>query len=434
MSKHKNIPLLRFPEFQGDWEKKKLGRVVTNKSGKYNPEKETHSVKCIELEHLASETSQLLGYIDGKNSASIKNKFEKGDVLFGKLRPYLKKYLLAPFGGVCSSEIWVLKGIDISNDFLFRIVQTNSFIDLANQSSGSKMPRADWNLVENGIFSFPSLPEQTKIASFLTAVDEKIQALKKKHSLLEQYKKGVMQGLFCQNQNFEDLQMNRIEDDNNPEILKSSKSRFRQLRFKDENGKDFPEWGVKKLGEVGETYGGLSGKSKENFGIGKLYIQYKQIFDDSKIDITRFELVDIRENENQNKVQFGDVFFTVSSETPNEIGMSSVLLDIVEELYLNSFCFGFRANSLEELNPFFSRYLFRSESFREEIIKLAQGSTRYNMSKLQLLKIEIKLPCLDEQTLIANFLSALDEKINQTQMQIQKTEVWKKGLLQKMFV
>jgi len=434
MSKQMNTPQLRFPEFQGDWEKKKLGRVVTNKSGKYNPEKETHSVKCIELEHLASETSQLLGYIDGKNSASIKNKFEKGDVLFGKLRPYLKKYLLAPFGGVCSSEIWVLKGIDISNDFLFRIVQTNSFIDLANQSSGSKMPRADWNLVENGIFSFPSLPEQTKIASFLTVVDEKIQALKKKHSLLEQYKKGVMQGLFCQNQDFEDLQMNRIEDDNNPEILKSSKSRFRQLRFKDENGKDFPEWGVKKLGEVGETYGGLSGKSKENFGIGKLYIQYKQIFDDSKIDITRFELVDIRENENQNKVQFGDVFFTVSSETPNEIGMSSVLLDIVEELYLNSFCFGFRANSLEELNPFFSRYLFRSESFREEIIKLAQGSTRYNMSKLQLLKIEIKLPCLDEQTLIANFLSALDEKINQTQMQIQKTEVWKKGLLQKMFV
>lgn len=107
-------------------------------------------------------------------------------------------------------------------------------------------------------------------------------------------------------------------------------------------------------------------------------------------------------------MQFGDVFFTVSSETPNEIGMSSVLLDEIEELYLNSFCFGFRANSLSELNPYFSRYLFRSENFRNEIIKLAQGSTRYNMSKLQLLKIEILLPCIEEQTKIANFLSAIE--------------------------
>jgi type I restriction enzyme, S subunit len=413
IERSRNTPQLRFPEFQGEWEKKKLGEVVSNKSGKYNPEKETKSVKCIELEHLATETSQLLGYIDGKNSGSIKNKFDKGDVLFGKLRPYLKKYLFTPFDGVCSSEIWVLKGQNISNDFLFRIIQTDKFIDLANQSSGSKMPRADWNVVGNGIFYFPTLPEQTKIATFLTAVDEKLQALKKKKALLEQYKKGVMQKIFSQ-----------------------------EIRFKDDTsaslsagiGNDFPEWEVKKLGEVGETYGGLSGKSKENFGMGKPYIQYKQIFDDSKIDISRFELVNIGENENQNRVQYGDVFFTVSSETPNEIGMSSVLLDKVEELYLNSFCFGYRANSLEQLNPNFSRYLFRSESFREEIIKLAQGSTRYNMSKLQLLKIEIKLPCIQEQTAIANFLSALDEKINQTQRQIEEMGVWKKGLLQKMFV
>jgi type I restriction enzyme S subunit len=101
---------------------------------------------------------------------------------------------------------------------------------------------------------------------------------------------------------------------------------------------------------------------------------------------------------------------------------------------LNSFCFGFRANSLEKLSPYFSQYLFRSENFRTEIIKLAQGSTRYNMSKIQLLKIEIQLPCLEEQTKIANFLSSIDEKINHTATQIEKMEVWKKGLLQKMFV
>jgi type I restriction enzyme S subunit len=134
---------LRFPEFDEEWEVKKLGEVASNKSGKYNPINATDSIKCIELEHLATETGQLLGYTDGSKSGSIKNVFNEGDVLFGKLRPYLKKYLQAPFDGVCSSEIWVLKGKNISNAFLYRIVQTNSFIDLANQSSGSKMPRAD---------------------------------------------------------------------------------------------------------------------------------------------------------------------------------------------------------------------------------------------------------------------------------------------------
>jgi type I restriction enzyme S subunit len=114
--------------------------------------------------------------------------------------------------------------------------------------------------------------------------------------------------------------------------------------------------------------------------------------------------------------------------------MSSVLLDEIDELYLNSFCFGFRANSLQELSPYFSQYLFRSELFRTEIIKLAQGSTRYNMSKIQLLKIEISIPSLPEQTKIAHFLSAIDAKIAQVQLQIANMETWKKGLLQKMFV
>lgn len=128
------------------------------------------------------------------------------------------------------------------------------------------------------------------------------------------------------------------------------------------------------------------------------------------------------------------MFFTISSETPEEIGMSSVLLDDVQELYLNSFCFGFRVNSLKEVNPYFSRYLFRNDIFREEIIKLAQGSTRYNMSKVQFIKIKIQIPSLSEQIKIANFLSSIDERIHNSQLSIIHLEKWKKGLLQKMFV
>ncbi len=186
---------MRFPEFTEEWETKKLGEVATNKSEKYNPANETDFIKCIEMEHLITDTGQLLGYIDGSTSGSIKNVFNEGDVLFGKLRPYLKKYLQAPFDGVCSSEIWVLKGKNISNDFLYRIVQTKLFIDLANQSSGSKMPRADWNVVESGSFSIPTPLEQKKISSFLALLDERIQTQNKIIEQLETLIKGLCQKL-----------------------------------------------------------------------------------------------------------------------------------------------------------------------------------------------------------------------------------------------
>ncbi len=400
-----NIPKLRFSEFGGEWEEKPFGNIITNKSKKYNPEKETISYKCIELEHLSTESGQLLGYVDSLNSGSIKNKFNKNDVLFGKLRPYLKKYLLSPFDGVCSSEIWVLNGIDVTNSFLYYIVQSDYFIGLANQSSGSKMPRADWNIIENSIFFIPQKPEQQKIASFLTAIDTKIDQLTRKKELLEQYKKGVMQKIFSQ-----------------------------ELRFKADGGSEFPKWEEKKLGNIGTTYNGLTGKVADDFGEGKPYIQYKQIFDSSKIDLSKCGYVKINQTDKQNLAKYGDIFFTTSSETPNEVGYSSVLLDDMNEIYLNSFCFGYRPNLLTELNPTFAQYLFRSFDFRKEIIKLAQGSTRYNISKIELMKFKIKLPKHDEQTKIANFLSSIDKKIELISKEIEKAKEFKKGLLQQMFV
>ena len=221
---------------------------------------------------------------------------------------------------------------------------------------------------------------------------------------MERYKKGVMQKIFSQ-----------------------------KLRFKDENGNDFPDWEEKKLGEIGNTFNGLTGKTKEDFGEGKPYIQYKQIFDSSKIKIEKCDLVKIKSDEKQQQVMFGDIFFTVSSETPNEIGTASVLLDDVQEMYLNSFCFGYRPNSLKTTIPTFLRYLFRSPIFRNDIVKLAQGSTRYNMSKLGLLKLTVNIPHPNEQQKVATFLSSIDEKLEKCQSQIKAMEHWKKGLLQQMF-
>ncbi|PQV51780.1 type I restriction enzyme S subunit [Jejuia pallidilutea] len=252
--------------------------------------------------------------------------------------------------------------------------------------------------------NLPSIPEQQKIASFLTDVDDKITKLTKKKDLLEQYKKGIMQKIFSQ-----------------------------ELRFKDDNGNAFPKWEVKKLGDLGSTLNGLTGKTKENFGSGKPYIQYKQIFDSSKINIDNCGLVDVTSTDNQTKVQYGDVFFTTSSETPNEIGTASVLLDSVGEMYLNSFCFGFRVNQ-SILYPSFSQFLFRSNDFRKKMIPLAQGSTRYNISKSSFLKLKVYLPSIEEQTKIANFLSDIDIKIEALNTKIENSKAFKKGLLQQMFV
>ena len=185
---------------------------------------------------------------------------------------------------------------------------------------------------------------------------------------------------------------------------------------------------------MGYTFTGLSGKTKEDFGNGKRYIQYKQIFDSSKIVIENCGYVNVSENENQNSVKYGDIFFTISSETPDEIGMSSVLLEDVKNVYLNSFCFGFRLNSFNEMIPEFARFLFRSKVVRNEIKKLAQGSTRYNMSKTELLKLEILLPSIKEQKKISSFLYSLDQKIQTEKAILEQLEMQKKYLLQQMFV
>jgi type I restriction enzyme S subunit len=128
------------------------------------------------------------------------------------------------------------------------------------------------------------------------------------------------------------------------------------------------------------------------------------------------------------------VFFTTSSETPNEIGTSSVLIEQVEEIYLNSFCFGYRPNLLDELVPEFSQFFFRSHKVRKEIVKLAQGSTRFNMSKLELMKLKFNFPHKDEQIKIAKVLSSIDKSIENIGTQIEQSQKWKQGLLQKMFV
>jgi type I restriction enzyme S subunit len=425
----KKIPKLRFPEFEGEWVEKKFGNVFTFKStnsySRINLNYEFGQVKNIhygdihtKFQTLFDVNKEIVPFVNTEISydkISEDNYCQEGDLILADASEDLddvgKSIEIINIGNqkVLSGLHTILARPTKNlfcfgfNGYLFK--SKNIRTQIQKESQGSKVLSISTTRLSNITLNFPKREEQTKIANFLSAVDNKITHLKKKKELLVQYKKGVMQKIFSQ-----------------------------ELRFKDENGEDFAEWEEKKLGEIGETYNGLTGKSKENFGQGKPYIQYKQIFDDSKIDISRFHLVDISSSDKQNKVKYGDIFFTVSSETPDEVGISSVLLDEVDDLYLNSFCFGYRPFSLQILNPFYAQFLFRSELFRREVILLAQGSTRYNLSKAGMMKIIINLPSLPEQTKIANFLSAIDDKISHCGVQIEKMEVWKKGLLQQMFV
>ena len=205
------------------------------------------------------------------------------------------------------------------------------------------------------------------------------------------------------------------------------------LRFPKFSG----EWTKTTLGKIGETFKGLTGKSGSDFGQGSPYITYKSIFDNSKIDLSRVEYVTItdaeRKKQTQNEVQYGDIFFTTSSETPDEVGMTSVLLDEVKDCYLNSFCFGYRLNSITDVLPEYMRFYLRSNTIRRRLFVLAQGSTRFNISKGEVMGLTIKLPGTAEQRKIAQLLTMIEDRIATQIKIIEKLESLIKGLCQTLF-
>jgi type I restriction enzyme, S subunit len=394
-------PKLRFPDFSDSWEEKRLGDIFDVKSAKHNPQKENKSIKCIELEHIESETSRLIGYLENEKLGSIKNKFQKGDILFGKLRPYLKKYIIAPFDGVCSSEIWVLKGKGVANNFLFYIVQSNNFLDLANTSSGSKMPRAEWSLVSKGKTNIPSKTEQTKIANFLTAIDKKINLLKEKKNNLEAYKKGIMQQIFNQ-----------------------------EIRFKKDDGTEFEDWEVEKFSEYIKLYRGSSPRPIHQFvtenidGINWIKIGDTKNCDNYLIESVE-EKITIKGSEKSRKVFKGELILANSMSYGK-----TYLLNIDGCIYDGWFV-------LREFEEFFNKdflhQLLNSDFLQKQYKTLSTGGVVQNISSEIVYSTILYKPPIQEQQKIASFLSAIDEKITSVSNAIETTQAYKKGLLQQMF-
>ncbi len=190
------------------------------------------------------------------------------------------------------------------------------------------------------------------------------------------------------------------------------------------------EWEERKLGDIGSTYTGLSGKTSSDFGHGEAkYITYMNVFSNPITSPKMVEAVEI--DDKQHTVQKGDVFFTTSSETPEEVGMSSVLQENSAKTYLNSFCFGYRPAVKFDNN--FLAYTLRSPKIRKKIVFLAQGISRYNISKNKVMEIKIPIPYLNEQWKIGEHFAILNRLIALHERKYSKLMNVKKFMLEKMF-
>ena len=180
----------------GTWERRKFSEIASLRRSKYTPSR-ADSRACVELEHIEQQTGRLINYVDSAEQNSIKSVFKQGDVLFGKLRPYLRKYCLPQFDGVCSSEIWVLvPEACVVSEYLFYLVQSDEFLAAANISSGTKMPRAEWSKVSNEDYFIPPISEQKRIARMLSIVDHRITTANEMLSALERMRKSFLQQVF----------------------------------------------------------------------------------------------------------------------------------------------------------------------------------------------------------------------------------------------
>lgn len=354
-----------------DWEVVRLGEVCEIKKGKVNPKK-TETIPCVELEHISQDTGMLLGFIDSREQLSIKNSFSKGDVLFGKLRPYLRKFWRASFDGVCSSEIWVLQGKKVSNAFLFYLVQTARFSQIANATCGTKMPRADWKLMQDENFAIPPLAEQEKIAEILSAWDTQIQNFETLIAEKQNLKKGLCQTLL------------------------TAKTRFKGF---------IEDWQVVRLGEVCEM--------KKGEQLNKIILD----------EVEGYPVI------NGGILPSG--FTSAYNTFPNTItisegGNSCGFVNYIQEYFWS----GGHCYTLQNLK-ILDMFLFQVLKHNEKKIQMLRvGSGLPNIQKRDLEKFSISIPSKIEQEKIAEILSEADNEITLLEQKLQSLEIQKKGLMQ----
>ena len=312
-------------------------------------------------------------------------------------------------GVLLGGDLNILRPFNFINPLFLAITISNGKPqkELAKKAQGKSVVHIHNSDIQEVSVSFPTKAEQDRIVTGFRNLDNLITLHQRKYDKLVALKKSLLEKMF-------------------PE----KKQNIPALRFKG-NEKD---WESKPLGKMGDTYTGLSGKTKDDFGHGKAqFVTYLNVFKNPIADANGVDFVEI--DATQNVVKSGDVFFTTSSETPEEVGMSSVWLEDKQNTYLNSFCFGYRLFSSEKIDPLYLAYLLRSPGIRKEFQFLAQGISRYNISKTKVMDIVISLPeDYEEQVKIGKLFFNFDKLIELTQKKYEKLENLKKAMLNKMFV
>ena len=398
-----NVPNLRFKEFQGEWEKCTLGNNVKIQGG-YAFKSEFFLRKGIPIIRI-SNLPQNASFVDLDDCIYYKkgnyNSFEvhNGDLLIamsgattGKTAIYNKKTL-----AYLNQRVGLFKSTNSDSlyyPFLYAFVSTPVFKrQLSTRLIAGAQPNISSNDIESIRISIPQKNEQEKIAHLMLLLDERIATQNKIIDKLQSLIKGLNDSLYAQY---------------GDKVLTS-------------------------FAELGTSYSGLSGKSAQDFGSGKPFITYLNVYSNNVINENEFQYVAIKDDEKQNVAEYGDVLFTLSSETPGEVGIGSVYLG-KEKVYLNSFCFGIHITNAEIVFPPYLSYYVSSTAFRKFIYPYAQGSTRFNLCKADFEKASIKLPTLENQKRIYSILSHIDNKIITERQMLDLYNSQKQYLLRQMFI
>ncbi|TPR24478.1 restriction endonuclease subunit S [Apilactobacillus micheneri] len=386
----KKIPRLRFKGFEGEWNRSKLRNLGTFQAGGDVDKNKLKSKGNYPVIANNLSNQGIIGYYD--NTYKID---EPALTITGRGTVGVAKSRYYKFTPVVRLLVFKSK-----LDLKFSELSINN-LNIFNESTG--VPQLTSPQMGSYDILYPKLNEQEKIGSFFAKLDQLIDLQSKKVEQLKKLKRGYLQKMFPQ------------KGESVP-----------RLRFNGFSG----EWKDNSLLNLGETFTGLSGKNKNDFGHGDAqYVTYKNVYLNTILSKNMNENVEI--DDKQNKVQKGDIFFTTSSETPYEVGLSSVLTYNQSNLYLNSFTFGYRPNI--KFNNYFIGYLLRSNGIRKKIYPLAQGISRYNLSKKSFIKMHIRYPSLSEQNAIGNLFKNISKDLLNQNNKLQYLKKLKKAYLQKIF-
>lgn len=389
----KLVPKRRFKEFENNdaWEQREFAELVTRVS----KSSEETELPRIEYEDIISGQGELNKDIFAKESNKKGIEFEPGDTLFGKLRPYLQNWLLPDFKGIAVGDWWVLRPNEMDSRFIYSLIQTKKYQTVANLSTGTKMPRSDWNLVSSTEFSVSSdLKEQAKIGSFFNTLDNLI--------ILHQRKLEKING----------LKSAYITD-----MFPKEGEKYPKLRFAGFTN----AWRQRRLNEVANY---RNGKAHENYidEEGK-YVVVNSKFVSTDGRVRKF-------SNKQNEPLFKNEIAFVLSDVPNGRAIARTFLIEKDDKYtLNQRIAGIAP--LENTDPYFLYILMNRHSY---FLQFDDGVNQTNLSKGDIEKFESFYPDTAEQTKIGIFFAQLDNLITIHQRKLEKLENIKKAYLNEMFV